>query len=115
MTRPRLNSYLRTRRLEHGLSQVELAALVGMSPDTISDYEIGRTAVSAEMLIAGEIIFGEHPSRLFPAFYERVQDEIGARAVRMCERLEDDPGEGAKRKRHLLEGIPGRTVSFDYL
>ena len=109
MTRTHLRTYLRTRRLEHGLSQAELAELLDIHADSVSDYEREKATMPANLIVAGEIIFGEHASKLFPAFYKRVQDSIGARAARMYERLDGVENETAKKKLRLLSGIPSRT------
>jgi transcriptional regulator with XRE-family HTH domain len=113
MDRPLIRSYLRTRRLEHGFSQAELAELANIDADTLGAYEREVREVSARMLIAGELLFGEHASSLFPDLYKRVQDEIGARALAMYERLQDAQDEASKKKLRLLAAIPARTHQFE--
>src|SRR5258707_485568 len=87
MDRHRLRTYLRALRLQSGLSQLELAALVGVHCDSISDYERERRAIPAKLIIAGEILFGLPAAELFPAFYKDVEDQISANALALYDTL----------------------------
>ena len=50
---------------------------------------------------------------MFPAFYQTVQDAIGARALLLMGKLDGLEDEKSLKKQKLLAGIPGRTTSFD--
>jgi DNA-binding XRE family transcriptional regulator len=106
-------TYLRTRRQESGLSQKNLAMLVGLHRDSICDYEREKYPIPAKLIVAGEIIFGVRAHELFPAFYKAVQDEIGANAVTLYERLANKKDAASRKKRALLEAIPNRTKTID--
>jgi transcriptional regulator with XRE-family HTH domain len=112
MDRHRLRTYLRALRLQSGLSQLELAALVGVHCDSISDYERERRGIPAKLIIAGELLFGLSAAELFPAFYRTIEDEISGNALGLYNTLLDMESEASAKKRKFLEDIPSR-IKFD--
>ena len=59
--------YLRTHRRNWGLTQKELAKLVGTASSVqISRYENGKRAPKIEVALACQVIFGVPPSIMFP-------------------------------------------------
>jgi transcriptional regulator with XRE-family HTH domain len=107
-----LRTYLRALRLQSGLSQAELAALVGVHRDSISDYERERRVIPAKLIAAGEIVFGLSAAALFPAFYKEVEDEISRNALALYTELLGKEDEASAKKRRFLEDIPSR-IKFD--
>jgi len=108
-----LRTYLRARRREWGLSQDELAELVGTHGSVISDYEREIHLISIRMLIAAELIFGVTGTDLFPALYRDIQEEVCIAAGRLYARLEGRTDPHSIKKMRLISGIPGRIKPFD--
>lgn len=105
-------SYLRTHRKRWGLSQPELAALLGVrSASAISRYEQLTRRPSIDVLIGSEFIFGESARRLFPAVYAAIELKITARAALFDDGLADLETRDAREKRQLLEAIAMRAAS----
>lgn len=103
--------YLRSERLTAGLSQSELGALLGLSEDVISNCERGRTTANAAIILGCELIFGKHPSLLFPTLYESVQEAIGIRAAALDERLRGRTDLASLKKLSLLDAIASRSIA----
>lgn len=69
--------YLRKRRRELGLTQDELAILLGLkSRAYISRLENGKSFPSIEIAIACEIVFGECFCELFPELYAESKEKV---------------------------------------
>jgi transcriptional regulator with XRE-family HTH domain len=108
-----LRTYLRVRRRECGLSQNELADLVGTHGSVISDHEREIHPISARLLIATELIFGISGAELFPALYCEIQDEVCIAAATLYKRLEGKVDPESIKKLKLIAGIPGRVKPFE--
>ena len=106
----RLQSYLRTYRKRSGLTQEELAALLGCeSGVSICQYERLAAQPSLETALACQAIFGVSVEELFPGIYKKVVDDIVKRAQSMSKQLpEDNCKPVVKLKRRLFEAIAGR-------
>jgi transcriptional regulator with XRE-family HTH domain len=84
----RLQNYLRTYRRRSGLSQAELARLLGTSSGTkVSRYETFRRMPSVSGIFAYEIIFNQPASELFAGTYHAVRHGVRARARRLAKTL----------------------------
>jgi len=105
----RLQNYLRTHRRRHGLSQAEVARLLGaVSGTKTSRYENSTRMPGALTVFAIEIVFGQPASELFAGKYEAVRLAVQARAKRMVEQLNARPSAQSKkifRKLALLRTI----------
>ncbi len=89
MIQNRLQHYLRTHRRRHGLSQSEIAQLLGASSaGKVSRYESFRRRPSVATTFAYEIIFNMPASELFAGAYESVRSDVRERALRMIKSLE---------------------------
>lgn len=83
-----LQNYLRTHRRRTGLSQEEVAALLGAASGTkVSRYEnfARRPAVTA--VFAYEIVFNQPASELFAGNYHAIRLAVQKRARRMAKQL----------------------------
>jgi transcriptional regulator with XRE-family HTH domain len=109
MSKNRLSSYLVTHRKKWGLNQSELGALLGLSRQAISNYELEIRPVPAELIVASELLFGEPFFEVFPAFSEAIEDDIGARALALEAKLLRRTDAKSLKKLALLSGIPGRV------
>ncbi len=104
MNKKRFASYLRTYRRHWGLTQVELAFLLGLNSDSgISRLERQKTKVTLRIAFACFVVFGEHPSELFPGLSDDVESGVMARVWDLYHRLQGDPSKTTRQKIKLLE------------
>lgn len=79
---------LRAYRKSSGLSQRELAALLGLrSQGLIAEFETGKKHPGIKALIACELIFDRPVRAIFPRLHSTVTLEVGIRAKRLQERI----------------------------
>ena len=94
-----LKSYLRVHRKKWGLSQDELAALIGTrSGATVSRLESLRRHPNLRTAFAVQIIFGESLEKLFPKVFDQVEDALMRRAYAMHEGLQGRAGVSTRVK-----------------
>ena len=109
MAHHRLQNYLRTHRRRHGLSQAEVAILLGaVSGTKVSRYENFARMPGALTVFAFEIVFNQPASELFAGSYQAVRLAVQGRARRMVKRLNAGPdAQSTKtlRKLELLHAI----------
>ncbi len=107
MTQQRLQHYLRTYRRRAGLSQDEVAGLLGASSGTkVSRYESFKRQPSVHAIFAFEIIFNQPIRELFAGSYNAVHRDVRARATQMLAKFpaeKRDPR--TARKLQLLQAI----------
>src|ERR1022692_2170629 len=88
----RLQNYLRTHRRRHGLSQADIAMLLGaVSGTKASRYENFARMPGALTVFAFEIVFDQPASELFAGTYQAVHLAVQERARRMVEQLSARP------------------------
>lgn len=103
-------SYLRTLRRSWGLTQREMARLIGAdSPSTVSRIERGRREPSLAILIRYQLLFGRTTKMLFPHSYGEEEDRLSEIVtVMLTER--SDTSRRAARVRECLSQIQARLV-----
>lgn len=80
-----LGAALRRRRLERGLSQRQLARLLGLSAHSnLGDYERGRRIPPGDIVVACEQLLSVEPG----SFQELRRAALSERARKLCEPLE---------------------------
>jgi transcriptional regulator with XRE-family HTH domain len=92
-----LNNYLRSYRKRAGLTQKELAFLLGSGDASgrkrVGRYERGTRTPDLKTILAYEAIFGVPASKLFAGGYAKVEGQVKRRAQELSRKLEtDDPG-----------------------
>jgi|HubBroStandDraft_1064217.scaffolds.fasta_scaffold967215_1 transcriptional regulator with XRE-family HTH domain len=88
-------SYLRTYRKKSGLSQSELAEVLGLISEwRISEHERSITIPRLLTAISYEIIFNVPISKLFPGVYETVRGNVESRLAELEARLQDSNAKG---------------------
>jgi len=104
MTLPHLPNYLRTHRKQLGLSQDEVAYLLGaVSGAKVSRYERFARGASLETALACEAIFKRQASELFVGLYQKIEKEVAARAKTLALRMDQQkPNPQTSRKRQTL-------------
>jgi transcriptional regulator with XRE-family HTH domain len=103
----RLPNYLRTYRKRAGLSQDEVAFLLGCrSGAKVSRYERLARRPSLETAFAYEAVFGVPARELFAGVYEKVEHEIRKRARILAEKLNAGQADRVTvRKRESLKAL----------
>jgi transcriptional regulator with XRE-family HTH domain len=94
-----LLSYLKPLRLQRGLSQLELAQLMGISVSLLSKVESQTRRPTARVILPAEIVFGLPAREIFPGAYNEIEKEVGhrARSLRAQVKHRSDPASGEKR------------------
>lgn len=88
MSSHRLSNYLKTYRKSMGLSQTEVARLLGCSSGAkVSRYERFIRQPSLETVFAFEVVFGAPGRELFAGMFERVWRKTIRRSRAMVIRL----------------------------
>lgn len=96
MSRRKLQNYLRTHRKRTGLSQREIAFLLGVtSSSKVSRYEHFLRQPTLRTAFAYEIIFGVPAHELFAGIFQEVEAETLRRIQSLQVKLK-------KTKRHLM-------------
>jgi len=108
MTTRSLENYLRMYRKRSGLTQKELAVLLGCSDGSkVSRYERGVRLPSLDTLIAYSIIFTVSPEDLFVGKYDLLLVDVRQRAQKLHKQLDGCTpfNAGVKRKMEFLVEI----------
>lgn len=108
-----LRTYLRVRRRESGLSQCDLAVLIGTHRNVISDHEREIYPLSARLLIAAALVFGITGDELFPGFHHEIESDVCQAALALYQSLEGKMDARSLKKRKLLGGIPKRVKPLE--
>ena len=96
-------SYLRTHRKRGGLSQDEMAFLLGYQSGTkISRFERLARQPNLETVIACQVVFGLPAHRLFPGVFAEVEKTVTERARQLSVQLQGERGPGSSGVRHKL-------------
>ena len=99
MTTPSLESYLRSHRLRSGMSQRELAELVGLiARHQISTHERSVAIPSLLVALSYEAIFRVPLTELFPGLYGAIQPNIEERLAEMERTLQNSTAKGRKAR-----------------
>jgi transcriptional regulator with XRE-family HTH domain len=103
-------SYLRSYRLRWGLSQGELAFLLGLKTETvISRLEKKRRPPNAKVLIGCYVIFGTRTAELFPGLFKGVEADVMARVWELYEEIQGNGSRETRAKIELLENVIERA------
>ena len=110
MNARRPTHYLRSHRLRWGLSQKELAYLLGWDrPDVISRIERKQRHPTLPLAMACFILLGTPAPELFPDMSASIEALVMARIWEMYEAIQGDPSRRNKRKIELLEDAIARA------
>ena len=103
----KLENYLRTYRKQSGLSQDEVAYLLGCQNGTkVSRYERFARKPNVETLFAYEVVFGAPARELFAGAYQKVEKKMSKRAQLLTRKLNRaTPDKMATRKLQILKAI----------
>jgi transcriptional regulator with XRE-family HTH domain len=91
MPSKRFDNYIRMLRKQRGLSQDELAFLLGWkSGSAVSRLENGRRKPSLETLLTMEVIFGIQIREFYAGRFQKVEDAVRERVARFISTHEED-------------------------
>jgi transcriptional regulator with XRE-family HTH domain len=103
-------NYLRSYRLRWGLSQAELAHLLGWNgAEVISRIEKKQRPPSLKLVIACFILFGAAAADLFPDISADVETDVMAHVWELYEKIQGDSSRKTKAKIELFEGAIERA------
>lgn len=102
-----LPSYLRTHRKRSGLTQEEVAYLLGARSGTkVSRYERRTRVPTLATVFAIQVVYGVTAHELFPGVFEEIRDTVIKRATVLAIEVRSfQGGPHAKRKLAALEAI----------
>lgn len=105
--------YLRTYRRRSGLTQSEVARLLGLeSGQVVSRYERPGRNPNLETVLGCQVLFDVLPHELYPGLYERVEKLTRQRIHALIDQFGDDFDEGALTyKRDVLIQVIERIGS----
>ena len=96
---PRLENYLRAYRRKSGLTQRDVAFLLGCQNGAqVSRYEKRRRLPPLQTALACEAMFGIPVSELFAGLRERVGKEIEKRLLELRSRLQTKTSKGSEAR-----------------
>src|SRR6185312_14558620 len=110
--RQRTYSFVRAHRRRLGLSQSELAALIGVaSSTTVSRIERSKRMPTTPVMIACCVLFGLPAPELFISLYEEIEEVVVTAVKALHEELEGRTDKLTVRKRDFLEEVLTRVIS----
>ncbi len=103
----KLGNYLRTYRKRSGLTQNEVAFLLGCKDGTmVSRYERGARHPQLRTLLTCEVVLATTSRELFAGVYQKVEAEVAQRAKLLARRLRKTPSDRrALRKLAALRSL----------
>ncbi len=104
-----LPSYLQTLRKQWGLSQPDLASLLGVTGSALCRFENRSRHPSAELFVGAEVIFGHRAKDVFPRFYQDIERAIVDRARALFKKLERKTDKTSREKLRLLAEVIERA------
>lgn len=106
----RLISYLRPLRRRWGLTQAELAFLIGTRTHVaISRIEALKAYPSLAEAIACTIVFDTPQIELFPELYAKVYAFVLSQSEELYQKLQGDPSRVTRAKLDFLEEVLSRS------
>lgn len=116
MAHLKLDNYLRTFRKRVGLSQRDVAFLLGCQDDgVVSRYERGARRPSLRTLLAYGVILGAPLDELFAGTRQKVELRVRKRSQALAERMKATPGtdKGGRRLRVVSQIAHGENERSD--
>lgn len=109
---PRLKIYMRTNRLKWGITQAELAYLLGLKTGSVvSRMERVKRQPGVMVVLACQVIFGTMPTELLPGPFSDIEDAVMRRVHEMNKKFQSKPSPKNKAKQLLLKDIVERAAA----
>ena len=96
-------------RLQRGLSQPELADLLGIGPSLLSKVESQDRRPTAKVILAAEIVFGVPARDIFPGAYHVIENGVVQRARNLRGQLKGQSDPASVAKRQLVTDLTKRA------
>ena len=110
----RIKTYLRPLRRRWGITQKELAFLIGAKTGpAISRIEGGTRTPSRVTAFACALVFGATLPELFPEFSSEIREDVRRRANELYEELQGNPSKVTRLKLDFLEDVLARLEADD--
>lgn len=107
-------SFVRANRRRWGLTQPELALLIGLTSSTaVSRIERSKRTPAAPILIACCMVFGAQVPDLFPSLHVEIEQTVIEAARILLAQLEGRADKASVRKRQLLEAMVARISNSE--
>jgi transcriptional regulator with XRE-family HTH domain len=111
---PRLSpTYLTSLRKRNGLTQAELAFLLGLSPSGLSRFENRLRCPTSDLILGVEVVFGTCVREVLPAVYGETEDAVIANAKDLFARIEAKHRPEDAKKLEFLREMIERSVAHD--
>ncbi len=108
----KLSCYLRSNRRRWGLTQKELAVLLGTKTGgAISRIESGDRLPTFTTALACQVLFDLAPCDIFPGAFTRIEEDAITRAYDLYERLQGTPSTLNRIKLDFLEQAISRATA----
>jgi transcriptional regulator with XRE-family HTH domain len=105
-------AFVRAHRRRWGLSQTELALLLGIaSSTTVSRIERSVRKPTTTVLVACCVLFGLPAPELFSSLHLEIEEAVGTAAKELYDALEGKTDKPSLRKREFLEAVLARLVN----
>ena len=105
-----LASYLKPLRVQRGLSQSELAKLLGISASLLSLVESLARRPTARVILPAEIVFGMPAREIFPEAYRDIENEVVLRGRSFEKQLKRHPVRGRAEKQRFVNEVMKRLA-----
>lgn len=109
--RHKFDCQLRRVRRAWGLSQKELANVLELSRQHVSAIERARRAPSRAVLLACQVVFGEHLRELFPKLWDDAEDTVVRGLYALKLKLSTESNAVSARKAQFVDAALQRAVT----
>jgi transcriptional regulator with XRE-family HTH domain len=110
----RIKTYVRPLRRRWGLTQKELAFLIGAKSGTVvSRIEGVKRTPKLAAVLACALVFGVAPAELFPVLISQIHEDVRRRVNELYEELQGNPGKLTRKKLDFLEAVLARSEADD--
>jgi DNA-binding XRE family transcriptional regulator len=108
----KFKTYLRSHRRRWGLTQRELAYLLGLkNASVVSRIELEGRHPKLPVALACHVVFGTPISELFPGLLTEIEDAVLRRAYKLYDRLQGRTAAATPTKLDLLEQVLKRAAA----
>jgi len=110
----RIKTYVRPVRRRWGLTQKELAFIIGVKSGTVvSRIEGDKRTPNLAAVLACALVFGVAPVELFPVLVSQIHKDVRRRVNELYEELQGNPGELTRKKLDFFEAVLARSEADD--
>lgn len=107
----KLTCYVRPNRRRWGLSQEQLAMLLGAKTGAaISRIEHGERRPTLTVALGCQVLFGVSPPELFPGAFSEIEENVISRAYELYEKVQGSASNANRLKLDLFEQAFARAT-----